>query len=101
MVWKILRPHYWILDRRVRATNRFIVVGLIVLLLAAGQWTYANLVRGNLALLSSDQAPSFIASSLPMGLFVLLLFALLGMGDIMHQLYLAPDLDLLGQVVAV
>ncbi len=95
MVWKILRPHYWILDRRVRATNRFVVVGLIVLLMAAGQWAYANLVRGNLALLSSDQAPSLIASSLPMGLFVLLLFALLGMGDIMHQLYLASDLELL------
>lgn len=95
MVWKILRPHYWILVRRVRATNRFIVVGLIVLLLFGGQWAYNNLVRDNLALLNSEQAVTAIASSLPLGLFLLLLFAVLGVGDVMHQLYQASDLELL------
>lgn len=95
MVWKIVRPYYWILDRRVRATNRFVVIALVVLLPLAGQWAYSNLVRDNLALLSSEEAPSFIASSLPLGLFALLLFAVLGVGDIMHQLYQTSDLELL------
>jgi hypothetical protein len=95
MVWKILRPHYWILDRRVRTTNRVIVIALILLLLLGGQWAYDNLIRDNLALLNSEQAVTAIASSLPLGFFFLLLFAMLGVGDVMHQLYLASDLELL------
>ena len=37
MVWKILRPHYWILDRKVRTTNRTVVIALILLLGFGGQ----------------------------------------------------------------
>lgn len=95
MVWKILRPRYWILDRRVRETNRVVIVALILLLGLGGQWAYNNLIRDNLALLNSEQAVTAIASSLPLGLFFLLLFAMLGVGDVMHQLYLASDLELL------
>lgn len=95
MVWKILRPHYWILDRAVRRANRALVVAVLAVLAFGGQWVYNNLVRDNLALLGSDQAVAIIASSLPLGLFLLLLFALLGVGDVMHQLYLASDLSLL------
>lgn len=95
MFWKIVRPQYWILDRRVRSTNRVVVIALILLLLFGGQWIYDNLISDNLALLNSDQAVTVIASSLPLGLFVILLFAMLGVGDVMHQLYLASDLELL------
>jgi len=94
MVWKVLRPHYWMLDRRVRA-SRGIVMALALLLGFGGPWVYDNLIRDNLALLGSEQAIVAIASSLPWGLFLLLLFGLLGVGDTMHQLYLAPDLELL------
>jgi hypothetical protein len=95
VVWKILRPHYWILDRRVRSTNRFVVVALILLVGFGGQWAYNTLVRDNLALLNSEQAITAVASFLPVALFLLLLFALLGVGDVTHQLYLAPDVELL------
>jgi hypothetical protein len=95
MVWKVLRPHYWILDRKVRTTNRAVVVALILLLGFGGQWVYDNLIRHNLALLNSEQAVTIVASSLPYGLSLLLLFAMLGVGDMMHQLYLATDLELL------
>ena len=95
MVWKVLRPHYWILDRRVRTTNRLLVLALVLILGFGGQWIYNNLVRDNLALLNSEQAVTIVASSLPYGLFLLLFFAVLGIGDVMHQLYLASDLELL------
>jgi hypothetical protein len=95
MVWKILRPHYWILDRKVRTTNRAVVVALILLLAFGGQWVYNNLIRDNLALLDSEQAVTVVASFLPFGLFLLLIFAMLGVGDVMHQLYVASDLELL------
>jgi len=95
MVWKILRPHYWILDRKVRNTNRYLVVAMIVLLAFGGQWVFDNLLRDSFALLSSEQAVTAIASSLPFALSLLLVFAILGVGDMVHQLYLASDLDLL------
>jgi hypothetical protein len=95
MVWKILRPHYWTLDRKVRETNPAVVVVLILLLGYGGQWLYNNLIRDSLSLLNSEQAATAIASSLPFGLSLLLLFAMLGVGDVMHQLYLASDLELL------
>lgn len=95
MVWKILRPQYWILDRKVRSTNSALIIALILLLTFGGQWTYDNLVRDGVELLNSEQAVTAIASSLPFALFMLLLFALLGVGDLIHQLYLTSDLELL------
>jgi hypothetical protein len=95
MILKILRPQYWILDRQVRNTNRLVVIALIMLPMFGGQWLYNNLIRDNLALLRSDQAVTVIASYLPLCLFFFLLFAMLGIGDVMHQLYLASDLELL------
>jgi hypothetical protein len=95
MIWKILRPHYWILDRRVRNTNRYVVLALVVLLGFGGQWVFDNLIRDAFALLSSEQAVTAIASSLPFALSLLLIFAMLGVGDMIHQLYLASDLELL------
>jgi hypothetical protein len=95
MVLKILRPQYWILDRQVRNTNRLVVFALILLPMFGGQWLYNNLIRDNLPLLNSEQAVVVIASYLPQGLFFILLFSMLGVGDVIHQLYLASDLELL------
>ena len=95
MVLKILRPQYWILDRQVRNTNRLVVVALILLPIIGGQWLYDNLIRDNLALLRSDHVVTAIASYLPLVLFFFLLFAMLGIGDVMHQLYLTSNLELL------
>ncbi|NIM94930.1 MAG: hypothetical protein GTO18_14610 [Anaerolineales bacterium] len=95
MVWKILRPHYWSLDRKVRTTNRFILFGLFMLVCFGGQWVYDNMIHDYLALLNSEQAVNAIALALPLGFFVILLFAMLGVGDVLHHLYLASDLELL------
>jgi|GEM_PF-1247254 len=95
MLWKILRPRYWILDRKVRAINKAVLLGAILLLAFGGQWVYDNLIRDYLAYLGSEQAASAVATFLPLGLASFLLFALLGLGDTMGQLYLAPDLELL------
>ena len=95
MIWKILRPQYWIFDRKVRSTHRAIVIALLVLVPVGGQWIYNNLIRDNLALLGSEQAMAAVASLFPSILFAILLFAILGIGDVMHQLYLSSDLELL------
>ena len=76
MVWRILRPHYWILDRKVRTTNRYVVLALIVLLGFGGQWVFDNLIRDSFAILGSEQAVTAIASSLPFALSLLLIFAM-------------------------
>ncbi|MDH5508237.1 MAG: hypothetical protein OEZ02_13525 [Anaerolineae bacterium] len=95
MFWKIIRPQIWVFDRKLRDTNRFIIVGTILVVLYGGQWLYNNYIYDKLALLNSDQAVTLIASFLPLSLVVLVMSAALGVGDIMHQLYLASDLELL------
>ena len=88
-VWKILRPQYWILNRKIRNTNRFVVVALILILGLGGGGIYDNLVRDKISVLNSEQGAVAIAAYLPLGLFFFLAFAMLGIGDVMHQLYLA------------
>lgn len=95
MIWNVLRPYYWMLDRKVRTTSRLVVIALILFLLFAGQWVHDNLLGDNISLLNSEHAATTAASALPMGLFLSILFALLGVGDMMHRLYLASDMELL------
>jgi hypothetical protein len=95
MLWRILRPTFWILDRKVRTTNRAIIFALILIVAFGGQWLYSNLVRDALASLGPEQAVALAASSLPLALFLFLLFALLSIGDVIYQLYLAPEIELL------
>ena len=95
MVWKILRPRYWILDRKVRSTNRFIILGLIAAVALGGQWIYNNWLQPNFELLNSEQMLTLVSSFIPMGIFILLLFALLGIGDITYQLYQSADTELM------
>jgi ABC-2 type transport system permease protein len=72
-----------------------IIIALLVLPIFGVQWVYDNLIVDNLAILNSDQAVTAIATFLPLGLIALLVFAMLGVGDVMHQLYLTSDLELL------
>jgi len=95
MIWKILRPHFWILNRRLRAMNSVVLVASILVIGFVGWWIYDNLISDSLELLNTDEAVTAIASFLPMGLFFIFLFAMLGVGDVMHLLYVAPDLELL------
>jgi hypothetical protein len=95
MVWKILRPYYWMLDRKVRALNKMVVVIVVTLVGIGGQWLYNTQGQDYLARLGSEEVGASIASFLPLGLGLFLLFALLGLGDMMGQLYLASDLELL------
>ena len=95
MMWYILRPHYWILDRKVRSLHWSIVGGVIFLLGMGGQWLVEKFLNNKLDLLASEQAITLIASTLPTGIFIFILFALLGIGDVIQQLYMASDLELL------
>jgi hypothetical protein len=95
MIWKILRPHFWMLDRRVRQTNRVLIIALLAGVPFLVQWIWTNLIADQLALLTPDQLATFIASFIPMGLLLMVSFTLLGVGDVMNQLYLVSDLELL------
>jgi hypothetical protein len=95
MIWRIVRPQFWVLDRRVRQLPR-IAIPLGVLLLGwGGQWVYNRFLQDKLAILSSEQGTAAIASFLPTLLFVFIFAAVLGLADILYQLYLASDLELL------
>ena len=94
IAWKILRPRFWVLDRRLRrlsARARVVVVGLLLLLGAGGGWGYGKLV----ATLSTEKGAAMSSAMMPMVLLMLLFFTLIGLGDTLHQLYLASDLELL------
>ncbi|MBK8988284.1 MAG: hypothetical protein IPM39_19825 [Chloroflexi bacterium] len=95
MIWQILRPHYWILDRKVRATRPIVIIAPLLLVLWGGEWLYNNAVSQYLGLLNSEQAATAVATSLPIGLFLILAFSILGFGDVLHQLYQATDIELL------
>jgi ABC-2 type transport system permease protein len=95
MIWKIARPHIWLLDPRLRTTNRFVVVGSIALVLFAGQWAYLNLVEDRVAQLGSEQLAAFVAPLLPFSLFVFLLFTVLAIDDMVRCFYLAGDIEML------
>ena len=66
MIWKILRPDYWILNRRLRAMNPVVLVASILVIGFVGWLIYDNLVSDVLELLNTDEAVTVIASSLPM-----------------------------------
>jgi len=95
MIWKILRPHFWMLDRRVRQANRVLVIAVLAGVPFLLQWAWTGLIRDQLALLNAEQLPSMIAGFIPLALMIMVSFALLGVGDVMSQLYLVSDLELL------
>jgi hypothetical protein len=95
MIWKIVRPQLWVLDRRVRQLPRFVIPASVLLLGLGGQWVYHRFLQDKLAILGSEQATAAIASFLPALFFVFVFAAVLGLADILYQLYLASDLELL------
>ena len=95
MIWKITRPQFWILDRQIRRLPGFVIPVGIMLLGLGGQWLYTRFLQEKLAVLNSEQGVAAAALFLPSFFFIFLFAAVLGLGDILYQLYLASDLELL------
>lgn len=95
MVWKIFRPQFWQLDRRVRSANRLVMAVVVLLLGFGGQWAWDNLIRDKLSLLGSDTAVTLFAPMLANVLMLFLFIGIIGMGDVMRLLYQSADLELL------
>lgn len=94
IAWKILRSRFWVLGRRLRhlsPRSRIVALGGLLLLSVGGGWGYGKLV----GILSTEQGSATSSSIMPMILLLLLFFALMGLGDTLHRLYLASDLELL------
>lgn len=92
--WKVVRPTYWMLDRRVRAIDRRIVIGAVIVLALAGQWLYRAL-QDRATLLGGDRGDAIAALAVMFGGLLTLLLAFLNVNSVLYRLYLAPDLDLL------
>ena len=92
--WKVVRPTYWMLDRRVRAIDRRIVIGAVIVLALAGQWLYRAL-QDRATLLGGDRGDAIAALAVVFGGLLTLLLAFLNVNSVLYRLYLAPDLDLL------
>jgi hypothetical protein len=92
--WKVIRPTYWMLDRRVRATDRRIVIGAVIVLGLGGQWL-VGVLQGQESLLAGDRGDAIAALAVVFGSLFTLLLAFLNVNTVLYQLYLAPDLDLL------
>jgi hypothetical protein len=95
MIWKIVRPQFWVLDRRIRRLPRLVIPVSILLLGLGGQWVYHRFLQNKLAVLGSEQGIAAVASFLPSLFFVFVFTAVFGLADILYQLYLASDLEFL------
>ncbi|MEZ4592083.1 MAG: hypothetical protein R3D55_13220 [Chloroflexota bacterium] len=95
MLWKILRPYFWMADRQVRATRPVFIVGPVLLLVWGGEWLYRQVAGELLGLFATEAMATAVATFLPTGLFIIVVFTILGFGDVLHQLYLAADVELL------
>lgn len=95
MIWKIVRPQFWVLDRRIRRLPRLVIPVSILLLGLGGQWVYHRFLQDKLAVLGSEQGIAAVASFLPSLFFVFVFTAVFGLADILYQLYLASDLEFL------
>jgi hypothetical protein len=94
MLWKIMRPRWWLVRRQLAGLSgrrRLIVPAAGLLALAGVGWLFNRLV-GWLAGSAGDAA---LLAFVPSALSGMLFFALLQLGDILHQFYLAPDLNYL------
>ncbi|MFC2028970.1 hypothetical protein ACFLTX_03480 [Chloroflexota bacterium] len=95
MFWNIFRPRYWILDRQIRGMKPAVIIALMIILGYGGQFIYDKFIIPFLEILNTEQAISTIGSALPFGFVFFILFGMLGVGDVMSQLYLVSDLELL------
>jgi hypothetical protein len=95
VIWKITRPRFWMLDRQVRRLPRFAIPLAILLLGVGGQLLYHHFLQDKLTALKSEQGVAAVASFLPSLFLVFLVSTVLGLGDMLYQLYLASDLEVL------
>ena len=95
MFWKIIRPGYWIWRRRLRSTNQLLLFLIVTGVVVAGYFAIDFLFSQIGDALANDAIVDVIAAFLPIQLYVFLLFAVLGIGDVLNQLYYASDLQFL------
>lgn len=92
MMWQVIKPHYWMLDRKIRSINRILVVLSIALLVRVIEWLYNHVLRDQLDHLSSD---SGLAGTLLVGLVGAVLIMLLDINHILYQLFESAELEIL------
>ncbi len=92
MMWQILKPHYLMLDRKLRAVNRYVIILVLAVLLFVGEWLYKLLLGGSLAALTSD---AILINLLLAGLAGAVLLMLLDISHILYQLFETPELEIL------
>lgn len=95
MFWRIIRPQYWIADRRLRQADKRVVIVIIVALSLGGQWVYNQYVPQLVALATNTAAPLIIANMLLSGIYLFMMLGLLGIDDLLRQLFLSPEMELL------
>lgn len=95
MFWRILRPRYWIADRRLRQADKRVLIVIFVAFGLGGQWAFDQLGPQMAALAAAAAAPLLLANMLLGGLYLFLLVALLGVNDLLRQLFYAPEMELL------
>jgi hypothetical protein len=90
MLWKVLRPRWWLLRRQITRGGRrgqLITLGFLILVLGGAAWLFEKLRAG----LAGPDGAAFFAALFPGALTALLFFALIQLADTLYQLFLAPD----------
>jgi hypothetical protein len=93
--WKLIRPQFWIFGRKNQILKRLFVLTIILALGLSIIWIFSHLLQDKLSFFSDEQGLIVIAAYLPFVLIFFLAFALLGIGDVLHQLYLTSELELM------
>lgn len=92
MMRHVLKPAYWIWNRRFQAMNKYVIALMLAGLFIIAEIGYNRFLRGNLSALAADDV---VAIMLISGLLVTAFVALLDLKNILYQLFQSPDLALL------
>ncbi len=95
MFWRIVRPRFWIADRQVRRLDKRVLLLGVLLLGFGGQWVYDRLAPYLVDLATTTDAPLLVANMLLSGIYLFLLVGMLGLDDLLQQLFLSPEMELL------
>lgn len=95
MLFRILRPTFWQLDRRFRATPRWLISLVLMAVLLIGQWLYSRALQPYFSGLNANEVPLVIGATLLGSLFLMLLISLLDMARFLQELYFSAELELL------
>jgi hypothetical protein len=93
--WKLIRPHFWIFSRKAQVVRRLFVLTIILVLGLGIIWIFGHLLQDKLLFFYNEQGLIAIAAYMPLVLIFFLAFALLGIGDVLYQLYLTSELELM------